>query len=68
MPHYTTGLPANLELEPFDPTPLYAAARSPRRDKDQPGYKPNRRPAYLVVVVMATLLASAAGVTAYLFV
>ena len=67
MPHYTTGLPANLDLEPFDPTPLYAAARSPRRDKDQPGHRPSRRPA-LLVVVMATLLASAAGVAAYLFV
>ncbi len=67
MPHYTTGLPANLDLEPFDPTPLYAAARSPRRDKDQPGDRPSRRPV-LLVVVMATLLASAAGVAAYLLV
>jgi hypothetical protein len=67
LPHYTTGLPANLNLEPFDPTPLYAAARSPRRDKDQPAYKPSRRPV-LLVVAMATLLATAAGVAAYLFV
>jgi hypothetical protein len=66
LPHYTTGLP-KFDLEPFDPTPLYAAARSPRRDKDQPAFKPNRRPAYLFVV-MGTLLATAAGVAAYLFV
>ncbi|MEO7421098.1 MAG: hypothetical protein ABIU87_01730 [Ornithinibacter sp.] len=27
MPHYTTGLP-KLDLEPFDATPLWEAARS----------------------------------------
>ena len=35
MSHARSGLPP-LNLEPFDPTPLYAAARSPRREKHQP--------------------------------
>ncbi len=65
MAHYTTGLP-KLDLEPFDPTPLYAAARSPRRDKDQPSHRTNRRPIYTIVIAVASL-ASAAGVAGYLF-
>ena len=41
MSHARSGLPP-LNLEPFDPTPLYAAASSPRREKHQPGHGPNR--------------------------
>ena len=66
MPHYTTGLP-KLDLEPFDPTPLYAAARSPRRDKEQPGFRPSRRPLF-VAVLGALTLAVAAGVAAFLLI
>ena len=67
MPHYTTGLP-KLDLEPFDPSPLYAAARSPRRDSYQPGYKaPGRRPLY-VLLVAVLCLAGVAGVLGYVFV
>lgn len=66
MPHYTTGLP-KLDLEPFDPAPLYAAARSPRRDKDQPHYRPSRRPIYTLVLMVASLV-GAAGLGAFLFV
>lgn len=66
MPHYTTGLP-KLDLEPFDPAPLYAAARSPRRDKDQPGFKPSRRPVFAAVFA-ALSLAVAAGVAAFLLI
>jgi hypothetical protein len=40
--HARSGLPP-LNLEPFDPSPLYAAARSPRREKHQPGYAEKRR-------------------------
>ena len=65
MPHYTTGLP-KLDLEPFDPSPLYAAARSPRRDKDQPGYRSNRRPFFALVLALVVLLCLA-GVAGYLF-
>ena len=66
MPHYTTGLP-KLDLEPFDPTPLYAAARSPRRDKDQPGFRRSHRPV-IAAVFAALSLAVAAGVAAFLMV
>lgn len=66
MPHYTTGLP-KLDLEPFDPTPLYAAARSPRRDKDQPGFTSSRRP-LLAAVFGALSLVAAAGVAAFLLI
>ena len=65
MPHYTTGLP-KLDLEPFDPTPLYAAARSPRRDKDQPGYRRSSRRPVIAVVLAALSLALVAGVAAFL--
>lgn len=41
MSHARSGLPP-LNLEPFDPAPLYAAARSPRRDKHQPHHKEKR--------------------------
>ncbi|WP_392545186.1 hypothetical protein [Oryzobacter telluris] len=35
MAHYHSGLPP-MDLEPFDPTPLWAATNSPRREKDLP--------------------------------
>ena len=55
MSHARSGLPP-LDLEPFDPTPLYAAARSPRRDKHQPTPKETRRP-LLTGVVVTVLIA-----------
>ena len=64
MSHARSGLPP-LNLEPFDPTPLYAAARSPRRDKHQPDHKEKRGP--LFTVVLATvLIALAAGAAFFL--
>lgn len=66
MPHYTTGLP-KLDLEPFDATPLYVAARSPRRDKDQPRFKPSRRPVYTLALAVLSLL-GAAGAAVFVFV
>jgi hypothetical protein len=65
MPHYTTGLP-KLDLEPFDPSPLYAAARSPRRDDDQPGHRTGRRPFSALVLAVVVLLCLA-GLAGYLF-
>jgi hypothetical protein len=63
--HARSGLPP-LNLEPFDPTPLYAAARSPRRDKHQPDYKAKRGP--LVTWVLAALaLVVALGACAAFF-
>ena len=67
MPHYTTGLP-KLDLEPFDPSPLYAAARSPRRDSYQPGYKaPGRRPLLALLVGVPALVGVAAVLGYVLF-
>ena len=63
MAHYTTGLP-KLDLEPFDASPLYAAARSPRRDKDQPHDRPSRRPV-AVLGAVASLLAAVGGALYY---
>ncbi len=62
MSHARSGLPP-LNLEPFDPTPLYAAARSPRRDK-QPPHKEARRS--LLTGLVATVLLGL-GVAAALF-
>ena len=61
MSHARSGLPP-LNLEPFDPTPLYAAANSPRRDKHQPNYKEKRSPYVtgVAAVVVLTLGAFAA--------
>ena len=54
MSHARSGLPP-LNLEPFDPTPLYAAAQSPRRDKYQPNPRESRRPLFTGVVVTVLL-------------
>jgi hypothetical protein len=62
--HARSGLPP-LNLEPFDPTPLYAAARSPRRDKHQPTHK-DRRPPLLAGVIATLLLALTAGAAFFL--
>ncbi|HYN65819.1 MAG TPA: hypothetical protein VES93_02950 [Ornithinibacter sp.] len=61
MSHARSGLPP-LNLEPFDPTPLYAAANSPRRDKHQPNHKEKRNPyvAGLAATVVLALGAAAA--------
>ena len=64
MSHARSGLPP-LNLEPFDPSPLYAAARSPRRDKHQPHYK-EKRGALFTGVFATIILALAAGVAFYL--
>ena len=63
MSHARSGLPP-LNLEPFDPTPLYAAAASPRRDKHQPGFKEKRRP-LVTGVAVAISLALALAVSAF---
>ena len=64
MSHARSGLPP-LNLEPFDPSPLYAAASSPRRDKNQP--EPKQWRGRLLTGVLATLLiALAAGAALFL--
>lgn len=55
MSHARSGLPP-LNLEPFDPTALYAAANSPRRDKVQPHHREKRNP-YITGVVVTVVLA-----------
>ena len=64
MSHARSGLPP-LNLEPFDPSPLYAAARSPRRDKHQPNHKEKRNPVITGVLAML-LLALTAGAAIFL--
>ena len=64
MSHARSGLPP-LNLEPFDPSPLYAAARSPRRDKHQPNHKEKRGPLLAGVLAML-LIAVAAGAAFFL--
>ena len=64
MSHARSGLPP-LNLEPFDPSPLYAAASSPRREKYQ--QEPKQRRGRLLTGVLATLLiALAAGAAFFL--
>ncbi|HYH72136.1 MAG TPA: hypothetical protein VD764_02885 [Nocardioides sp.] len=60
MSHARSGLPP-LNLEPFDPTPLYAAARSPRPDN----HKQKRSPVITGVLAML-LLALTAGAAFFL--
>ena len=61
MPHNTSGLPP-LNLEPFDPTTLYAAASSPRPDSDRARSGSRRTPAVLVLglALLSALIAGAA--------
>jgi len=65
MAHNTTGLP-KLDLEPFDATPLYAAARTPRSDGDEPGRQGSRRPCALVGAVTSLLASAGAALYYYL--
>jgi hypothetical protein len=64
--HARSGLPP-LNLEPFDPTPLYAAARSPRREKHQPGYAVKRRHPLMTGLVAAFSVVLALGACAAFF-
>jgi len=61
--HARSGLPP-LNLEPFDPSPLYAAARSPRRDKYVPHHKERRIP--MITGIIATILLALAAGAAFL--
>ena len=66
MSHARSGLPP-LNLEPFDPTPLYAAARSPRREKHQPGYAAKRRHPLMTALVAVFSVVLALGACAAFF-
>jgi hypothetical protein len=66
MSHYTSGLP-KLDLEPFDPSPLYEAARSARLDSSHPAYARRRRPLSQLLLVALLPLAGLAGAAAYFF-
>lgn len=59
MAHYHSGLPP-LDLEPFDPTPLWAATNSPQREKERTRQRSRR----LVAWVAAGLTAAAGLATA----
>ncbi len=61
LPHNTSGLPP-LNLEPFDPTTLYAAASSPRPDtgRARPGARWAQVLAALGLAVVTALIAGAA--------
>ncbi len=63
MSHARSGLPP-LNLEPFDATPLYAAARSPHREKLQHHHRAPRRPLFLGLGVALLLALVAAGIAA----
>ena len=58
MAHNTSGLPP-LDIEPFDPAPLYAAANSPERRVD-----PARERARSVRALGLVLALAAEGVVA----
>lgn len=64
MGHWRSGLP-KLPIEPFDATPLYAAARAA---SDSPAERPRRRPRAVrrVVGILLLLVAAGAGVAAWL--
>ena len=55
VPHYTTGLP-KLDLEPFDPTPLWEAAHSQRSETSSPT-RSLGRPLLIGAYVLASLVA-----------
>jgi len=64
MSHARSGLPP-LNLEPFDPTPLYAAARSPRREKHQPVHGPKRHPVITSVAAGLSFVLAIGACAAY---
>ena len=61
MAHYHSGLPP-LDLEPFDPTPLWAATNSPQREKERTRDRSRR-----LVAWMAAGVTAAAGLAAAAF-
>lgn len=64
MSHARSGLPP-LNLEPFDPAPLYAAARSPRREKHHPNYRQPRGPIVARLSLALGLVAAMAAAGVY---
>ena len=62
MSHSRSGLP-KLDLEPFDATPLYAAARSLRQDGATPHHG-SHHGRLVLGIVTALLLAVALGAVA----
>ena len=60
MAHNTSGLPP-LNLEPFDPSALYAAARSPQAAQDRTRAAAGRRRIVAGVLVLAALALTAAA-------
>lgn len=67
MSHARSGLPP-LNLEPFDPAPLYAAARSPRREKHHPNHRQARGPILARLTMALGLVVTIAAAGAYLLV
>jgi len=65
MSHARSGLPP-LNLEPFDPSPLYAAARSPRREKHQPQHRDKRNPLVTASAVVLSLTLALGACAAFL--
>ena len=62
MAHNTSGLPP-LDIEPFDPSPLYAAASSPERQVDIRGRQRSVRVVGLGLA-LAAVVAIVAGAIA----
>lgn len=62
MAHYHSGLPP-LDLEPFDPTPLWAATNSTRADTERGS---ERRRWSWMHTGLASAVALAAGAAGYL--
>ena len=60
MAHYHSGLPP-LDLEPFDPTPLWAATNSPQREKERARTRSRRIAAWAATCLTAVV---ACGVAA----
>lgn len=61
MAHYHSGLPP-LDLEPFDPTPLWAATNSPAREKERTQGRSRRLVAWVAAGVTAAAGLAAAAV------
>lgn len=62
MAHYHSGLPP-LDLEPFDPTPLWAATNSPQREKERVRTRSRRLVAWVAAGLTAAVGLAAAAVT-----